>query len=422
MSKQSLKQSLIRKKQEEIRNSFPADLSHANISVIPNSSFHSPLTGIVAGKYQQGFMFGRPGNPYPIGKSGKHVLAPEERVQFKRDCESGRAHIEHTTDDFWKYFLDPILPILSTEDQTYFWQWISQQMKPSDSIVLQTDDAAYLTDFWISKHLDPSKTGIPSDIIFAKTIPLLNFEVIVRNAEDTMDNIRFHVIIFDNYDETVDKILADSEEQFSGGVVGVVLLDVFGSGSLYAYTPLVISKGADYISLIGIGWHYRKLPKQFEEYTEHSLPNTYATAVFEEFLPYIGSIWYGLELAMLNPMTVHIFSKHTREVYAPKAIKYVHNSKKKRKVVHIRKHYITKGSFKEAMVRKSSDEASGSHGGSGSFERHTLAWYVIGHWRKKKDGKYTFVKGHWRGPLRDLKQNMDAGREREVPLKDKQDK
>lgn len=53
-------------------------------------------------------------------------------------------------------------------------------------------------------------------------------------------------------------------------------------------------------------------------------------------------------------------------------------------------------------------------GGSGRhFKRHTMSWYVIGHWRKIGEDKKTFVKGHWRGPLRDML-STEPYREREL--------
>ena len=50
--------------------------------------------------------------------------------------------------------------------------------------------------------------------------------------------------------------------------------------------------------------------------------------------------------------------------------------------------------------------------GENNFQRHTLVWYVIGHWRKYADGRKIFIQPYWKGALRELK-NGEI-REREI--------
>ena len=47
------------------------------------------------------------------------------------------------------------------------------------------------------------------------------------------------------------------------------------------------------------------------------------------------------------------------------------------------------------------------------YERHTLVWYVIGHWRNYGSGKRVFIQPYWKGALRNLKMSLD-GRDREI--------
>ena len=78
---------------------------------------------------------------------------------------------------------------------------------------------------------------------------------------------------------------------------------------------------------------------------------------------------------------------------------------RKRVVRYVRKHYITADDVDEVLYGK----------GHRDFERKTMAWYVIGHWRQYQNGTRKFIKGYWKGPLREMKRNFDGGRLREIP-------
>ena len=71
---------------------------------------------------------------------------------------------------------------------------------------------------------------------------------------------------------------------------------------------------------------------------------------------------------------------------------------------YIRKHVIREEEIDAAIVPKH------------DRQRNTLVWYVIGHWRHYKNGSLVFIQGHWKGPLRQLKKNLDETREREIIL------
>ena len=78
---------------------------------------------------------------------------------------------------------------------------------------------------------------------------------------------------------------------------------------------------------------------------------------------------------------------------------------KKRPLRYIKRHIINADDFTEKLH------------GNRSFQRHTLVWYVIGHWRAYSNGKKVFIKPYWKGALRDTK--SANAREREIVLEEK---
>lgn len=111
------------------------------------------------------------------------------------------------------------------------------------------------------------------------------------------------------------------------------------------------------------------------------------------------SLWYSVQILLLNPQTETLFSSGLRE----KTYKRVGSGKSRKRVVkYVRKHYVTEEALDEALRCK------------GAYSRKTLAWYVIGHWREYKNGKRQFIKGYWKGPLRKAKKSFDGGRTREL--------
>lgn len=113
--------------------------------------------------------------------------------------------------------------------------------------------------------------------------------------------------------------------------------------------------------------------------------------------------WYGIQILLLNPQCQSIMENPTKE----KIYTRVGTGKDRKRVVkYVRKHYITAEGIDEALY---------GHGHK-DFERKTMAWYVIGHWRQYKNGTRKFINGYWKGPLREMKRNLDGGRIRQLAI------
>ena len=115
--------------------------------------------------------------------------------------------------------------------------------------------------------------------------------------------------------------------------------------------------------------------------------------------------WYGVQVLLLNPICKSIMKNPVKE----KMYTRVGTGKDRKRVVkYVRKHYITAEGIDEALY---------GHGHR-DFERKTMAWYVIGHWRQYKNGTRKFINGYWKGPLREMKRNLDGGRVRQLAIQE----
>ena len=109
--------------------------------------------------------------------------------------------------------------------------------------------------------------------------------------------------------------------------------------------------------------------------------------------------WYALQIMLLNPIIKErIFVETPKKKLRCKNENIIGSNVKprKRKATYIRYKEISDTILESDTIRK----------------RHTMCWYVIGHYRHYKTGKKVFVKGYWKGPLRQLRKNLDEGRER----------
>ena len=119
-------------------------------------------------------------------------------------------------------------------------------------------------------------------------------------------------------------------------------------------------------------------------------------------------VWYGLQLALLNPVIKERVRRET--------IPYEDNKKRPSKSgKKTPKKYVKRiilGDISDIPIGKSS-----------SHEMKESFWWVSGHMRnqKVKDGhKLIFIQGYWKGPLRETAEKLyDAPRERELVFTEK---
>ena len=193
-------------------------------------------------------------------------------------------------------------------------------------------------------------------------------------------------VVFPDYQERI------SSTEDGPVYVGALLLDIKG---YTFFTPIMVSKGNDTLMTGHIGYH--NVPDELlamckKEWTEMGMLK----------LGYQYLItWYGIQIALLHPTVKDVFQNPMSEaIYTPAGKKGKH----RRFVRYIRRHVINADDIHQATCCSSRE-----------FERHTLVWYVIGHWRHYADGKRVFIQPYWKGALRQLKMSLD-GRDRSIVL------
>lgn len=351
-------------------------------------------------------------NVFKFGDSDSPILTDYERKLFMANAmrSSNDDQLKMASPEFWERFQNPIAPVLTPETQVEMWNLIQKYLKPTDSVIVTEDDCNYLCDYWRPKDYDGS---VPCDIIMAKTVPLTNFEIVVKFDDEKSDDVKFkfRVILFDGWQATVDTVKTDPDAQ---GIIGVFMLESFEDTQCYVYMPFVITNGNDTLMYLGSGWHYSKAAK--EQGMKNAGATSYMIACLETIMPVAPYLWYGIELSMLNPLTIPVFQKPKTEVYsAPTNNRCVPSGKKrKRQTTYVKKHIIPHGAFEAAM--NATVDSDAEDGSRRKYTRRTMAWYVIGHWSHSRNGKRYFVNGYWKGPLRALKKNLDSGRDRKIPV------
>ena len=265
--------------------------------------------------------------------------------------------------------------------------------KPSDHIYLKRDDDAALCELW--KKYCPkdviSQGGIPSDLLFAGKIPLMDCRFTVDEREKPFGRIcKFRVVIFEDYRERLKKSAC-------GVTVGALIGDFFGKE---VYFPIIAENGSDILYMGNYG-----MPGVSETMLKF-MPPLMSGQMLAKFEYECLSTWYGSQIALLHPVVKEVFNHPKPEpVMESKPRK---GGKKRRIVRYIKKHVITAEELTRAAERPI--HCSG-------FIRRTPVWYVIGHWRHYSDGRKVFVKPYWKGEMRHLRMDLD-GREREIVIEE----
>ena len=255
--------------------------------------------------------------------------------------------------------------------------------KPSDRVCLKTEDDRAICSLW-EKRCSLPAGSIPSDLFFAGKIPLLDCEIVVDETSDPGGVLyEYRVVVFTDYQERIRE---------SRGVPVQVGASVYKLNGFTFFTPICVCEGVDVLMNDLTGYHNVsaiELSRCRVVWTKGHITN-----INYQLL----ATWYGIQVALLHPTVRDVFRNPVSvPVYASGGKK-----KKHRRVVrYVRQHVINAESLRAA------------NGSGRDFERHTLVWYVIGHWRHYNNGKRVFVQPYWKGALREVKMSLDD-RDREI--------
>lgn len=265
------------------------------------------------------------------------------------------------------------------EEKTPNKEWVAKFLKmesPSDEIIFDDNTYNELMEF-LETVTDEADKGI-ADIIWSGTIPLKDFVISPSVRGDKTNKVRF--CIFED-------AISNLSTMPKGRIGAVACMQELNHNTF---------------SLLGMESGTQEINISKEFFTEDG---EYAHDYDEETMYTVAELWkmwLGIQMALLHPKLKIILSEGKR-VKTYSRVKDKKTGKRVRVVDYIKRHYIYDGDIVNTTRE---------------FTRHCKAWYVIGHWRHYSDGKIVYVKGHWKGEMREFKKNLDDGRMRNIELDD----
>lgn len=257
---------------------------------------------------------------------------------------------------------------------------IFSKSSPSDYVKLNKESFETIENLLINMGL--KRYECPADIFKSKTIPIKDIVICITDKVEGCTDAYIRVLVNDD-----DIWILYT---FRSLITNRVFLDVMN-----VYMP---HENKLYIDFVDV-W-CNDVAKQLYDHLRINYSSEdwkkYQLELAEERQD-ILVIWYAIQVLLLNPdiKKSDVLQQKGKEKI-PEVIfgKQIQN-KRKRKTKYMKRLYFNSDFF---GTRK-------------EFERHTLCWYVIGHYRKHGEGK-VWVNGYWKGPMRHAKKNLDEGRER----------
>lgn len=273
---------------------------------------------------------------------------------------------------------------MDSDSNKKLWDLINKS-KPTDIIVSDEETNMKMADIWCKKE----KSGIPSDIFFMNTIPIMDMYIDIKLALDIEKTLRFRIVIYPDYQN----LISNNNNPDDPVTIGAIIA-YFDYGSIVS--TIDILKGYDYL-MSGLELGYKNLSETDRKQIEGHM----SVAELQSVMCDILAAWYGIQISCLHPTVKEIFSKGRISVLEDTITNKrnkTNKNKKKNKIKYVKRHYISIDDINDKL--------------NSSYNRKSLCWYVTGHWRTYKTGKKVFVKPYWKGILRESK-NAEI-REREV--------
>ena len=283
--------------------------------------------------------------------------------------------------------------LLSDAERVRLWSSV-RKYSPTDSVVLDESDADELSTLWNANN--KWENSIPSDLLYAKTIPLPSLEISLQHNGRICSS--FSVYIFDGYQNIVDAFDQNSTENSTAAIIGAIVCRTIKNNAEF-FCPLILKSGDSVLYRSMYGWRVHN------NWDFERLEFNLSLAYFESYINMFLKIWYGVQIAMLHPAIKEVFSHPQTMALEPKKNQH---KPKKRSVKYVKRHVI--------QTHVIHDLLKAPTGTGRKNARHTMSWYVTGHWRKNKRGGKSFIEGYWKGPLRHLKCNTDSGRTRKIEI------
>lgn len=245
---------------------------------------------------------------------------------------------------------------------------------PSDRVYISQDAVEELKTLWLKDDISDYARYVPSDIIFAKKLSILDMEIVIdENPKSLIQPMR--VVISENYQDLLDKY-ADDDKVIT---IGCLIVPIGGSDKNGFVFSIGVLPGFDCICID-------------MEPAMYGLQQNLHNAFFDKFRPHEGGMlrvctilmqyWYSIQLSMLHPVTKMLY-EHKHKIKDRR--KYMLGKKCDKLVRPINTVHITLDEIRDVYK-------------SANYNNHAN-YYVIGHWRTYKTGKKTFVSPYWKGEI-----------------------
>ena len=274
--------------------------------------------------------------------------------------------------------------------------------KPTHDVKITNEFGNKLMDICDKSNTHVSEAGIPSDILFAKTVPMTDFNIeILVSEQDKKVHPTVRVVLLDDYQSSIDLIDLDDDLTFT--CLGVVMFTYKKPLNISLYVVFGVMPHNEEIVLMNQICLYgcsSAIDYQNKMRRYNSL--MFSEDQMNRLVRTILKMWYGIQVSLLNPVIKEGFHRETQLVEKPTITPNKKNTKKPpiryKKVVYLTDEFINS----DEQIKR-------------IFTRKTQCWYVTGHWRNQatKDGhKKIFIQGYWKGISRDTK--TTDPREREI--------
>ncbi len=278
--------------------------------------------------------------------------------------------------------------------------------KPTHDVKITNEFGNKLMDICDKSNTNISEAGIPSDILFAKTVPMTDFNIeILESEQNKTVHPTVRVALLDDYQSSVDLIDPNDDLMFTG--LGVVMFTYNRPLNISLYVVFgVMPHNEEIVMMNQICLYGCSSSIDYQKKMRKYNPLMFSEDQMNRLVRSILKLWYGIQVSLLNPVIKEGFHRETQLVEKPITTTNKKNLKKPpiryKKVVYLTDEFIDS----DERIKK-------------IFTRKTQCWYVTGHWRNQatKDGhKRIFIQGYWKGISRDTK-TADP-RERELVLEE----
>ena len=250
---------------------------------------------------------------------------------------------------------------------------------PTDRVCTTTEVIDLLQMVWQKDDDDSSYIHVPTDLLVSGQICLTDMEIEIDKSlsDDVVCKYHMRIQVEPNYQEYIADLNDDDIAWI--GLLDVSLPQSEGKGVVCRFG---VMRGVNSIILDTSAFSYGMSHEDIVEFNRVATEGKFVV-LMSRFL----QTWYTIQLAMLNPMLKVLFCKGRR-------------TKDKRKRLAGKKlSNLSRPLNLHTVYMENIVEACGGK----DYNRKTMVWYVMGHWRKYQNGKVGFVSPYWKGPLRNVK-------------------